>query len=294
MLPLKAKASLINTLLGDAISSASKNDVPLLADLIASQEKNQLALEDKVRQLKFSRKVISSSTGRPSFQTWIMEDDAPWKGCVPRLMDMPGMISDEEIQYYDYIGSLYEGRGEVVELGPWLGRSTRHIIQGLSENRNFIGKKLHVFDDFVWRPDWMDPYVSDSERLSKHADFRFLFDRYVREVSADLDVTRGKITDYDGNEFLPKIKWDQHCPVEMMYIDCGRTMQVNQGWFEIFSPSFVKDVTLLIMQDWRLHRERPRRSYNQTNYFTDAHPELELVHEVQTGGLAAFLYKGNG
>jgi hypothetical protein len=268
--------------------------VPLLADLAASQEENQLALEDKVRQLKFSGKTISLSAGRTSFQTWIMEDHAPWKARSPRLVDMPGMISDEEIQYYDYIGSIYEGRGEVIELGPWLGRSTRHIIQGLRENRNFIGKKLHVFDDFVWRPDWMDQYVSDSERLPKHADFRFLFDRYVQEISTDLDVTCGKIVDYDGNEFLPKIRWDQHRPVEMMYIDCGRTMQVNQSWFEIFSPSFVKDVTLLIMQDWRLHRERPRRSYNQTNYFTEAHPELELVHEVQTGGLAAFLFRSDG
>jgi hypothetical protein len=51
-------------------------------------------------------------------------------------------------------------------------------------------------------------------------------------------------------------------------------------------------MTLLIMQDWRAHRERPRLSYNQTMWFTTGPPEMELIHEVSNGGLAAFLYRG--
>jgi hypothetical protein len=78
-----------------------------------------------------------------------------------------------------------------------------------------------------------------------------------------------------------------------MYIDCERTLQANEGWFEIFSPSFMPDVTLLIIQDWGLHRERPRQSYNQTLWFTEAHPELELVHELREGNIATFLYRGD-
>lgn len=291
-LPLATKVRLINALLRNTISNASTNDVALLKDLIASQEAHQVTIEDKVRHIESSNKTISPLAGRSPLQTWIMEEDAPWKRRPPRPIDMPGMISDEETQYYDYIGSIYEGYGEVVELGPWLGRSTRHIIRGLSGNPKFLGNKLHVFDDFVWRSGWMDPYVPDNERLPNHADFRALFDLYVQDISPHLDVMRAKIADYDGNEALPRIDWDQRRPIEMMYIDCGRTFHVNQGWFETFSPSFVRDTTLLVMQDWRLHRERPRRSYNQTNYFTESHPELELVHEVQEGGLATFLFRG--
>jgi hypothetical protein len=135
----------------------------------------------------------------------------------------------------------------------------------------------------------MDPHAPE-HKVENHADFRHLFEKYAEEVLPRLNVTRARISDYDGNEAVPRIAWDG-APIEMMYIDCGRTIQANEGWFEIFSPSFIPDVTLLIMQDWRLHRERPRRFINQTNLFTAAHPELELVHEVQDGGIAAFLYR---
>ena len=88
-----------------------------------------------------------------------------------------------------------------------------------------------------------------------------------------------------------QIEWDSR-PIEIMYIDCGRTAQVNEGWFKVFSPRFIPDVTLLIMQDWRTHRERPRLNYNEMLRFTAAHPEMELIHEVRQGELATFLYHG--
>jgi len=89
-------------------------------------------------------------------------------------------------------------------------------------------------------------------------------------------VTRGKIADYDGNQKLPQIEWSG-APIEIIYVDCGRTSQVNEAWYRVFSPSLIPDISLLIMQDWRTHRERPRLSYNETYWFTAAHPELEIV-----------------
>ena len=138
----------------------------------------------------------------------------------------------------------------------------------------------------------MDKHVPQNERLQNHACFRHIFERYVREILPRLNVTRARIADYDGNEALPRVRWNGE-PIEMMYIDCGRTIQVNEGWFEVFAPSFIPDVTLLIMQDWRLHRERPRKYYNQTLWFTSAHPELSLIHEIREGGVATFLYRGH-
>ena len=204
------------------------------------------------------------------------------------------MISDEEAQYYEYIGSFYQGLGEAIELGPWLGKSTHHIIRGLDKNPKFIGKQLYVFDDFVWRY-WMNPhmnrYMSDDQHLPIHSDFRHLFEKYVRDIRPRLNVTKGKIVDYDGNENLPQIEWNG-APIEIMYIDCGRHLQVNEAWYRIFSPSLIPGISLLLMEDWRTHRERPRRAYNETDRFTAAHPELEIVHEVKDGFLATFLYQG--
>jgi hypothetical protein len=278
------------------LSNASKHDLSFLEDLFASMELFQRALEDRIRKIRFSGRSIPENPatwrGRSALRTWVMEDSAPWMTERVQPVTMPGMISDEEAQYYEYIGKLYEGQGEVIELGPWLGKSTKYIIRGLIKNQSFAGKTLHVFDDFVWRTSWMDPYLPEKERLPNHANFRPLFEKFMHDELPLLNVTRARIADYDGNETLPRISWD-HNKIEMIYIDCGRTVQANEGWFEVLSPNLISDVSLLIMQDWRLHRERPRRFYNQTNLFTAAHPELELIHEVQQGGLATFLFRGN-
>jgi hypothetical protein len=293
-LSLPTRKKLIGALLRDIVERAKKHDVSHLEDLFASVDLLQTSLEDRIRQLKLSGRTVPDppTTGcRPPCVTWVMEDHAPWMGLEVEAIAMPGMISDEETQYYEYIGTIYEGRGEVIELGPWLGKSTRHIIRGLEKNSKFAGKLLHIFDDFVWRTSWMDPYVPESERLPNHASFRPVFEKYVQDLLPRLNVSRARIIDYEGNETLPRIQWDRG-PIEMIYVDCGRTAQVNEGWFEIFSSSFIPDASLLIMQDWRTHRERPRQLYNQTLWFTASHPELELVHEVKNGAIATFLYRG--
>jgi hypothetical protein len=282
-------------LLHNIVRTSSKQDLPFLESLFASVDVAQVLLEDRIRQLKLLERIVPDPATpgcRTPLRTWLREEQAPWKELPLDPVPVPGMITDEETQYYDYIGGIYEGRGELVELGPWLGKSTRHIIRGLEKSPRFAGKSLHVFDDFVWRAAWMDQYTPEHERLPNHADFRAIFEKYTQDLLPRLNVTRGRISDYDGNEGLPRVRWDLG-PIEMIYIDCGLTVQANEGWFEIFSPSFIPDVTLLIMQDWGVHRERPRLPYNQTLWFTEAHPELELVRELEAGSVATFLYRGS-
>ncbi len=291
---LPAQKRFASVALQNIIAGATEKDLGLLEELFASLDGLQVLLEDRIRQIKLSGRTLPEAPmagGRAPLRTWIMEDKAPWKDRLAQPLAMPGMISDEETQYYEYIGAVYEGRGEAIELGPWLGKSTRHIMRGLDQNPKFAGKKLHVFDDFIWRSSWMDPYVSEQDKVTNHADFRPIFEKYTQELHSRLSVSRARISDYDGNEAVPRIHWNGD-PIELMYIDCGRTVQANEGWWKIFSPCFIPDVSLLIKQDWRLHRELPRLAYTQTHSFTATHPELDLVHEVQDGGIATFLYRG--
>jgi hypothetical protein len=102
-------------------------------------------------------------------------------------------------------------------------------------------------------------------------------------------VSTAQIVGDDGNEHLAQLVWNAE-RVEVMYIDCGRTCEVNEAWYKIFSSNFIPGMTLLIMQDWGLRRERPRREYNQTLRFTNAHPEMKLVHELSGGSIATFLF----
>jgi hypothetical protein len=192
----------------------------------------RVRFDDRVRRAK-GILAGSLSTSRGHLQRWIMHERAPWRSLAPLDTNIPGMITWEEMQYYEFIGSWYLGRGEAVELGPWLGKSTTHIMRALQANPNFAGRRLDVFDDFIWRSDWMNRHAPSDHHLDNHADFYPIFEGYVRPIASGLSVHRVKISDYDGNEYLPKISWDRR-PIEVMYIDCGRTLEVNEAWLRVF------------------------------------------------------------
>jgi hypothetical protein len=269
--------------------------VPLnqLAQLIGKLERLQLLIEDFQRinsTPKGKVKGWENETDQFQLEYSIMDIQAPWLKELPKVYDMPGMISREEIQYYHYIAKSYSGWGEVIELGPWFGHSTLHLVDALNKNQKFEGKKLHVYDDFVWRSSWMDPHYAEADRPNNHGDFRFIFERYAQHILDQIKVYQGKFVSYDGNENLPQSTWDNK-DIEIIIVDCGRTLDANNAWFDIFSKNFVPNKTIIVMQDWRQHRERPRLWYNQTLDFTKQHPNFELIHEVRDGGIATFLYR---
>jgi hypothetical protein len=80
----------------------------------------------------------------------------------------------------------------------------------------------------------------------------------------------------------------------MCFIDCGGNLDINNAWYDAVSPSFIPDITLIMMEDWQLHKQRPRRPYNQTKQFTDSKGRaLEKIDELIGGALATFRYKGS-
>jgi hypothetical protein len=252
-------------------------------------------LTDKIRRMSFDQTVCDGFTsydGSRQLQRSVQVIDSPWAGIELEAVDIPGMITDEEAQYYNYISDFYTGQGNVIELGPWLGKSTYYIAKALLRNPNYEGRTLKVYDDFVWRPDWMNDYVPEDERLKGGEDFQFLFEKYTSDVSSHVDVKKRKFVTYDGNDNVEQLKWDGD-PIEIMYIDCGRTIEANEAWYSIFSNSFIPGKTLLIMQDWRLHRQLPVQWYNQTKIFTDSKmAQLEMIHELLHGDIAPFIWHG--
>lgn len=284
------QARLAAAALRRAIATASE---PTLAKLLDQLERFELAAEDRLRQLRHPPGLVPNwdPAGLPEPLTYeVMPVTAPWSRLPVPDLGVPGMLAPEEVQYYQYISRFYSGQGEAVELGPWLGLSTHHLIRSLSGNSRFAGRQLHVFDDFVWRSDWMDPNYPHEPKPAHHSDFLPLFEKYTASIRHHLRVTKAKFTDYDGNDALPVATWSGG-PIELIVVDCGRSVEANEGWYRIFSRAFIPHRTLVVMQDWRLHRERPRKPFNQTLHFTNKHPQLELIHEVNEGGIATFLFR---
>jgi hypothetical protein len=223
----------------------------------------------------------------------ILRINTPWSSFEVPHCNIPSMITEEEKAYYLYVTSFFSGKGEVVEVGPWLGSSTFHIVSGLVRNPAFSGKVLHVFDDFVWRSSWMDRHFPHENPPSNYSCFQPLFERYVRRIKSHLRIARRRLIIQDGNEKVAAFAWKGQS-IEMCFIDCGRNLVINDAWYDVLSPSFIPDTTLIMMEDWQVHKERPRRAYNQTKQFTDNKGRaLEKIDELLGGALATFLYRGS-
>lgn len=247
----------------------------------------------KARLDPFIEPSIYSDDG-DSLSRLILEKDEPWRNITPARCCIPAMLTLAERQYLQYIGKFYEGKGEVVEVGSWLGGSTYYLVSGLTCNQNFKNKRLYVFDDFVWRSAWMDKWLVGTSLSppKNHESFEKLFESQVGQILQKLEVSRGKLCDYDGNENLQKLQWIGK-KIEIIFVDCGRSFEVNQAWWKIFSPYFIPNHTLIIMQDWQCYKRVPEIWWENTKIFTDSKFEsLDLIHELRDATLATFLFCG--
>ena len=140
----------------------------------------------------------------------------------------------------------------------------------------------------------MTPALSgtDLKPPENHGSFQDMFRFQVQGVAHLLRVERGKLADYDGNESLEGIQWEGS-PIELIFVDCGRSLSVNEAWWVLFQPSFIPDRTLIVMQDWRNYSRVPELFWENTKLFSDGHAdELDLVHETVDGAIATFVFRG--
>lgn len=258
---------------------------------------SELERQRETRRPDAGSPIILSVDETEQLRKSVLRRQTPWRQQPMPSCRIPGAISDEECRYYVYLGRFYSGRGKAVELGPWLGRSTFYIVEGLRHNRRFDDEKLHVFDDFVWRGLWMDAALlrvekSGQDRPPDFESFRYLFERYTRGFDRHLVVEQCRFSAAFGNERIPPLRWDNG-EIEICYVDCGRTCEQNDAWWSILRDSFIPNRTLVILQDWQTHKEVPVKWYNQMKQFTDSKStDLELVHELRFGTAATFLYRG--
>lgn len=279
------------------IAGIPKAFVPTLADRCL-ETRNRLL--ERSRQIEARRKGnaglshVVDFQGKPLTRS-VLEADEPWSSMSIPETATPGMLTDAEKRYYRYITRFVEGSGAVVEVGTWLGMSTFYLASSLKENPRFSGK-LHCFDDFVWRASSMTKWVDglDVSVPKNYDSFQPLFEHYlnVAGLTEMVAATRMKVADYFGNESVDPLKWDAG-PIEMCVVDCGRTLEVNEGWYAKLAPSFISGRTLVVMQDWQNHKAVPERFWENTRIFTDGKGEsLDLVHEVRDAGIATFIYMG--
>jgi hypothetical protein len=182
---------------------------------------------------------------------------------------VPGMIDEDTMKYYKWLGTLMSGNGEVVEFGSWMGCSTCAFAEGLSMNRAFHGHKVYAFDSFTWEK-WMGRWLDGGIRL-RHSpavgeSFLALFLDYCSHYLDLIEPVRCYAGLNDGR-LLPSLEWVGK-PIELLVYDMGPAYdQLTEIWTK-FSPFFVPNKTLIVLNEygklrsenlWRFCRERSRQ-----------------------------------
>jgi hypothetical protein len=172
------------------------------------------------------------------------------------------MITAEEQCYLYWLASqLWSGAGHIVEMGPWLGGSTVCLAAGMSANTRRGDKRLHVFDNFIWR-DFMTDRAPIG--LSDGESFEPQFRRNV-EAYADLIVTHRKSLPDDPverdlqasairqarAEASELVRWDPGEPIEILFIDGAKSWNGLVHLLAEMGAGLRPDSSLIACQDYK-------------------------------------------
>jgi hypothetical protein len=201
---------------------------------------------------------------------------------------VPGMLDEDTMRYYSWLGSGYTGAGEVVELGCWMGRATICLAETLSKNPHFAGRAIQVFDSFRWEP-WMSPYVAaepelqDSFRVGEC--FIDLYRHYCKAFEHMVQPHQQLLNTDRERANIPLLAWEGG-PVELLFYDFGQEYEQIKSAWEIFSPWFIPGKTIFVIQPYGNLRAGMLRRFSR-----DYAHQLKPLHKPYSAA-KGFIFTG--
>lgn len=158
---------------------------------------------------------------------------------------IPGMLSIQEQNYLiDYTSTQYQGHGQIVDLGCWMGSSAASMAKGLEKNAHAAVKaqKIHAFDIFTWEG-WMDQCVAGTPYEGKFRPGDCFYEACLNHTKPWKD----RITFYPGdlNQFI----WNEG-PIEFLFIDAMKSWELAVNIPRQFFPSLIPRVSTIVHQDF--------------------------------------------
>jgi SAM-dependent methyltransferase len=162
------------------------------------------------------------------------------------VLDLVGMTSPEERQYVEqYARQTYTGKGEIVDLGCWLGSLTVPLAIGLQNNSQvkLDHPCVHAYDIFQWA-DWMNRCVAKTPLQNKYKPG----DSFIEEFTRQVKPWENLIKVYAGD--LNKIGWQPNLPIEFLMVDAMKSWDETNSIIRDFFPSLIPGVSLMVQQDF--------------------------------------------
>ncbi|MEJ6485422.1 glycosyltransferase family 4 protein [Nostoc punctiforme UO1] len=151
----------------------------------------------------------------------------------------------EQVFLQDYAQHEYSGKGEIIDLGCWLGSATISVAKGLEKNLKVTvkDKRIHAYDLFIWEPSYMDNCVKGTSIEGRYKQGDSFLDEFVRRISS----WSHSISVYPGD--VVKIGWNQR-PIEYLFVDAMKSWELTKSIFLNFYPHLIPITSLIHYNDF--------------------------------------------
>lgn len=191
-----------------------------------------------------------------SYSTQLLRSQ-PWTHIQParEVLSTISMLTDDERQFlYWCTAHYYENKGEIVELGPFVGGSSVAFAAGLRDAWRGSGRRIKVYDRFE-SDDFMEKFYFVPNGLKTiNKSFRHIYDAQTAAYGDVLEIHSGDVV---------QEHWSG-APIEILFIDIAKNWRVNDHVNRTFLPHLMPGKSLVIQQDL----------YHQYEYWTIITMEL--------------------
>lgn len=179
--------------------------------------------------------------------------DHPWESnrhsLTELVINVPAMLSHTERRMLTWvIEHIYNGEGEILDLGAFLGGSALCMATGLS--RNATAKRLgriHSYDRF--HGDYPVKWIKENTKLAvpDDGDYYPIYEKIIEPF-------KSSIIPYKGD--LVGTQWKSKKPIEVLFLDVLKTPELTDSVVNAFFPFLIPGKSIVIAQDY-LHNVQP-------------------------------------
>jgi tetratricopeptide (TPR) repeat protein len=163
------------------------------------------------------------------------------------MASLGGMTKFDDRMAMYRLAKQSKGKGQLVDLGCFLGSLTIPMAIGLKSNADALaaGVRVHAFDRFLWE-EGMNPFYSDldvDEMPKVGNNFQSVFMRRIGGVAELVTVHA---------EDLAKARWTGG-PIDLLAIDAMTTPELCRRIFREFYPSLIPGESYILQKDFCFH-----------------------------------------
>lgn len=166
----------------------------------------------------------------------------PWETCAYTLPgDVNTLLTPPELQLLYYLARHYfSGHGAIIDAGPFLGGSTRALLDGLAENKNVKPQDtpLHAYDLFEI-VDNSGTWGLEGEKMGVGYNFLEDFKRNLGDLGRHVTIHQGDVLQQS---------WEGG-PIEILFIDIAKSPETLGHLERTFFPHLIPGRSIVIQQD---------------------------------------------